>query len=287
MHMNNPRFLLALLAAILAFQPAHAMPTDTDGDGISDTLDNCTLAANPGQEDGDGDGHGNHCDADMDNSCGAVNIFDLFAFKAAFGTADPVADLNASGGAVNIFDLFAFKALFGAAPGPSAPGSLCNPDSDSDGVADTNDLCPGTPPGSTVDVDGCIIGVSWPVVNSAVNNDVDMAVGIILNSMTLSEKVGQMVMAEISAVSVLMLPTSIWVPYSTAAAPGPIKTRMPPLQTGWHWLIVFIWPAPTPAMAVSAYRPYGAPMQYTAITMLSAPQSFRTISGWVPRTIPF
>ena len=133
--------------------------------------------------------------------CGAVNVFDLFAFKAAFGTTEPVADLNASGGAVNVFDLFTFKSLFGVPPGPSAPGSLCNPDSDGDGVADTNDLCPGTPPGSTVDVDGCITSVNWPVVNSAVNNDVDAAVGIILNSMTLAEKVGQMIMAEISAVS--------------------------------------------------------------------------------------
>ena len=87
------RFILflALVGAlnVSVFDVAVAMPADSDGDGVDDTLDNCTAVANPGQQDADGDGHGNHCDADLNNSCGAVNISDLFAFKAAFGTADP------------------------------------------------------------------------------------------------------------------------------------------------------------------------------------------------------
>ena len=40
-------------------------------------------------------------------------------------------------------------------------------------------------------------GLSWPAINSAVNADVDIDVAIMLDSMTLEEKVGQMVMAEI------------------------------------------------------------------------------------------
>jgi Thrombospondin type 3 repeat len=36
--------------------------TDTDGDGVGDSLDNCPAAANPDQEDSDGDGIGNACD---------------------------------------------------------------------------------------------------------------------------------------------------------------------------------------------------------------------------------
>jgi hypothetical protein len=38
-------------------------PTDTDGDGHADTADNCPLAANPDQADGDHDGSGDLCDA--------------------------------------------------------------------------------------------------------------------------------------------------------------------------------------------------------------------------------
>jgi hypothetical protein len=39
-----------------------AVPTDTDGDGVRDPLDNCPAASNPDQADGDGDGTGDACD---------------------------------------------------------------------------------------------------------------------------------------------------------------------------------------------------------------------------------
>jgi hypothetical protein len=97
---------------------------DTDGDLVDDSVDNCTLVANPGQLDGDGDGHGNVCDADLNNTCGAANFGDLVVFKSIFGTTDPQGDLNDTGGSVNFGDLVAFKALFGTPPGPSAAG-LC------------------------------------------------------------------------------------------------------------------------------------------------------------------
>ena len=198
--MNNIKLAFVLLLAILPFQAAHALPTDTDGDGIADSADNCVVISNPGQQDFDGDGHGNRCDGDFDNDC--ITAFrDLSTFKAGFFGTDAELDLDGDGSRRCSRIWAFFKGLFFEPPGPSAPGSLCNPDADNDGVADANDLCPGTPPGSTVDADGCITGVSWPPVNSAVTDDVDIAVGIILDDMTLAEKVGQMVMAEIQEVT--------------------------------------------------------------------------------------
>lgn len=43
--------------------------TDTDGDTICDTDDNCTLISNAGQRDDDLDGYGNLCDTDLDQDC--------------------------------------------------------------------------------------------------------------------------------------------------------------------------------------------------------------------------
>ena len=91
---------------------------DSDGDGVNDGCDNCTVIANPVQRDTNGDGYGNFCDADLDNN-GIVNTFDLAGFKAAFGTADADADFDGNG-VVNTFDLVRFKAMFGLPPGPSA-----------------------------------------------------------------------------------------------------------------------------------------------------------------------
>ncbi|GMG87947.1 extracellular catalytic domain type 1 short-chain-length polyhydroxyalkanoate depolymerase [Biformimicrobium ophioploci] len=41
-------------------------PTDSDGDGVEDTLDNCPNDVNPGQADNDSDGIGNACDSTPD-----------------------------------------------------------------------------------------------------------------------------------------------------------------------------------------------------------------------------
>jgi len=90
---------------------------DTDGDGVNDASDNCTLIPNPDQRDTDNDGFGNICDGDFDNNL-AVNFADLVFMKSVFFTSNADADLNGDG-AVNFADLVRLKSLFFKPPGPS------------------------------------------------------------------------------------------------------------------------------------------------------------------------
>ncbi|MEE8058750.1 MAG: dockerin type I domain-containing protein [Pseudomonadales bacterium] len=92
--------------------------TDTDGDGIDDANDNCSLLANIDQRDSNGDGYGNICDIDLDQS-GFVNSIDLGLFKTLFFTSDANADINGDG-IVNVLDLGLMKNLFFKPVGPSA-----------------------------------------------------------------------------------------------------------------------------------------------------------------------
>ena len=90
---------------------------DTDGDGVPDIDDNCTLVANPLQRNTNGDDFGNYCDPDL-NDDGIVNAIDLGLFKSVFFTADANADLNGDG-TVNAIDLGIFKGFFFLPPGPA------------------------------------------------------------------------------------------------------------------------------------------------------------------------
>jgi hypothetical protein len=90
---------------------------DTDGDGVLDAADNCTLVSNPSQCNGDGDAFGNHCDADFNND-GITNGLDIGPMKAGFGTVDAELDLNCDG-IVNGLDIGPLKAMFGTVPGPA------------------------------------------------------------------------------------------------------------------------------------------------------------------------
>jgi hypothetical protein len=93
---------------------------DTDGDGVPDAGDNCTLVANADQLNTDGDAFGNLCDADLDQS-GFVDFADLTAFSSVFFSADADADMSGDG-FVDFADLTLFSASFFKAPGPA--GSL-------------------------------------------------------------------------------------------------------------------------------------------------------------------
>ncbi len=96
---------------------------DTDSDGFTDGVDNCTLVANPSQLDSDGDGYGNICDGDINNS-GTVTTADFGLLRsvlgqpAAFNPTAAAADMNGSG-TVTTADFGLLRARLGTAPGPS------------------------------------------------------------------------------------------------------------------------------------------------------------------------
>ena len=95
------------------------MAADTDGDGLFDNEDNCTLVPNADQRDTDGDGFGNICDPDFDNN-GVVNFVDVSAWIPLFNTAcgDIDEDLNGDGGC-NFADYAILTSFFNQPPGPS------------------------------------------------------------------------------------------------------------------------------------------------------------------------
>jgi len=96
--------------------------SDSDGDGIGDDRDNCTLVANPTQHDTDGDGFGNQCDGDFNQDC-QENFGDLGIMRPNFFmTGDLVTDMNGDG-VTNFGDLALLKSRFFTPPGPSGVAS--------------------------------------------------------------------------------------------------------------------------------------------------------------------
>ncbi|MEM7083174.1 MAG: S8 family serine peptidase [Pseudomonadota bacterium] len=92
---------------------------DSDGDGVLDLADNCTVHPNPAQRDTNGDGYGNVCDPDLNND-GVVNFVDIQIWTEVFNEAcgDVDEDLNGDG-VCNFIDYQVFPAFFLQPPGPS------------------------------------------------------------------------------------------------------------------------------------------------------------------------
>jgi hypothetical protein len=90
---------------------------DTDGDGVADNNDNCTLLANADQRNTNGDAFGNVCDPDL-NDDGVVNFVDLGILRGVFFSSDADADFDGDG-AVNFLDLGVMRTFFFVPPGPS------------------------------------------------------------------------------------------------------------------------------------------------------------------------
>jgi hypothetical protein len=108
---------VAMLDATLTSAEATlSVVEDTDGDGILDDEDNCTLVANADQRDTNGDGYGKVCDPDLDDN-GLVNRADRRLLRDALFTADADADLSGDG-IVDLIDAGIAREFLFQAPGP-------------------------------------------------------------------------------------------------------------------------------------------------------------------------
>jgi hypothetical protein len=107
---------------------------DSDGDGVPNNIDNCSLY-NPDQEDCNGNGIGDICDIDsglsedlnqngIADECecicdfvedGVVNVNDMLAVIAAWGSSGPLGDGNGDGN-VDIEDLLIVLGAWGPCP---------------------------------------------------------------------------------------------------------------------------------------------------------------------------
>ncbi len=107
---------------VLTIQTIASAP-DADNDGVVDSADNCTLAANPTQLDADNDGYGNLCDGDINNS-GAVTTADYGLMRTVLGlpasasATAAAADMNGSG-TVTAADVGLLRSRLGTPVGPS------------------------------------------------------------------------------------------------------------------------------------------------------------------------
>ncbi|MFK8015401.1 MAG: thrombospondin type 3 repeat-containing protein [Gammaproteobacteria bacterium] len=116
--LNSFTYSFSPSAGLTSLAGGGAGPVDTDGDGVPDAADNCTMVSNVNQIDADGDGYGNVCDADINND-NIVNTADLGLLRLVFFSADAIADFNTDG-VVNLVDLGIMRAGFFQPPGPSA-----------------------------------------------------------------------------------------------------------------------------------------------------------------------
>lgn len=166
--MKRSKWLISTLGilALFLFAGKALAGGDADGDGVADSVDNCSQLANLDQRDTNGDGFGNVCDPDLDNN-NIVNVIDLGLFKSVFFTGDADADFDGNG-VVNVVDLGTLKVFFFGPPGPGATAPPTTYTTDVQPIL--NDKC--APCHTGLGVGGHDVGVSYAdALQPATDND--------------------------------------------------------------------------------------------------------------------
>jgi hypothetical protein len=138
-------------------------PLDADGDGVTDSTDNCPAVANADQADFDGDGMGDRCDSDIDGD-GVEDSRDNCPTTPDANQADTdgdgigdACDQDIDGDLVpNDEDNCRVNANASQSDfDGDGIGDACDPDDDADGVSDGSDACAGTATGAPIELNGC------------------------------------------------------------------------------------------------------------------------------------
>jgi hypothetical protein len=133
--------------------------TDTDGDGVPDTTDNCRTTSNPTQLNTDGDSMGDACDADDDNDglldtaepSGCSLDPDCDNDNVSDGNLDPDGAGPIVAGPDNCVTVANTNQLN---TDGDAFGDACDADDDNDTLADGSDNCPTVANVSQTNTDG-------------------------------------------------------------------------------------------------------------------------------------